>query len=604
MKKILEIRKKIYHILKIVKNYIANKSVELYEWYKEYESKRALLGAISAWVLTFVTIIIVCRLTNADRLSVDANETTTVKVEVESTLETTDLETSEKTTASEITTEIKTTEQQTTAETGANVERETVDVSKLSVSTTPLTDDNEMTANRFVSINSADIKTVTSATCDKTQFSYGIDISYHQGKIDWAKVKAAGVEYAFIRVGNRGYETGKLCKDSRFDENIQGAINNGIKVGVYFFSQALTEQEALEEASLTLSHIRKYNITLPVVIDWETDKGYRTYSGLSQSKLTSIISTFCDTVKSYGYEPMVYMCKDDFVNRINTSTITSKYKSWVAWYFKEYTSNNYASNIFKYGDLLPDMTFDYYMWQYSAKGRIDGISELVDMNIMILPKIKYNPKLNISKASFTTNMNTKINILEGVTATDSSNVDATAKVTTIITNSSNKQVTKENAFKVSDTYTITYSYKDVDGSEITKNAKLYIRNKPEIYYDGILWSDDKEKEVIYEYDNSLDAASNYDKISTLINGSFSAIYYDILADNSNKHTITNASLSGLELIINDNKVNAGDYKITYTASDGKGMTLAKTIKLVINKQEEETTSEEGEETLETESYRS
>ncbi len=582
MYKLLEMKEKIMNFIHKILALFVKKYRRLCEWYREYENKRALIGAVSAWLVVFIAIIIVCRITNVSKVSVSANETTTI--EVESTYETTEKAKSiaKETSSNQSESQQEVTEQ-TTAEAKENAEKETVDVSKLSVSTTPIADDSEMTSNKFTSINSADIKTVSSTNYAKSQFSYGIDISYHQGKIDWAQVKASGVEYAFIRVGNRGYETGKLCKDARFDENVRGAIANGIKVGVYFFSQAVTEQEALEEASLTLEYIKNYDITLPVVIDWETDASYRTYSGLSKTGLTNILTTFCDTVERYGYDSMVYMCKDDYVNRINTTSITSKYKTWVAWYFKEYSSANYASNIFHYGDLLPDMTFNYYMWQYSSKGRINGISELVDMNIMIVPKTVYDVKINASKSTFTVNSGSAVNLLEGVSASDSDGNDAASRISMTITNANGKQVSEGSAFAASGTYKVLYSFKDTNGTIVSTESVLYVRNAPEVYFEKILWSDGSKKQITYEYNTDLSVTDNYNEIIQMVKEKVSSCYYDTVAGSSTKHEINNASYSSFDKIIVNGDIPAQSVDITYTAEDGKGLTTAKTIILKINR---------------------
>lgn len=571
-------------------------------WYSENDNKKRLAGAVSSWLLTFVVIICICRISNVNDVAVSANETTTE--ELETTAETSEFNTvmvknnnaTQETTVSVIETTPET-EQETSSEAEMTViqEKETIDVSKISVSSTPIADDRNKGDN-YASISSADVKTVSSTKYDSTQFSYGIDISYHQGKIDWDKVKAAGVEYAFIRVGNRGYETGKLCKDARFDENVKGALANGIQVGVYFFSQATTEAEALEEASLTLNWIKNYNITLPVVIDWETDVGYRTYSGLSKSKLTNIITVFCDTVSRYGYEPMVYMCKDDFINRINTTTISSKYKTWVAWYFKEYSSSNYSNNVFKYGNLLPDMTFDYNIWQYSCKGRINGIKELVDMNVMILPKKVYEVKLETSKDTFVTNVGKSIDLMEGVTASDSSGNSATSSINMTLYNSKGNQISKENAFATTGSYKIKYNFKDVNGTEVTKEAVLYVRNVPELYFDGTLWNTNETKEIEYKYNETLTENENYNAIAKIVNSKCSSYYYDTLVGLSSKHTISNITIQGMEDIIVNQTIDSKTVNVTYIAKDGLGLETTGRCYLIIKREhiDEETTGEETE----------
>lgn len=208
---------------------------------------------------------------------------------------------------------------------------------------------------------------------------YGIDVSHWQNDIDWAQVAAAGYKFAMIKVAGRstGAE-GSLYIDDYYEQNIRGALNNGIQVGVYFFSQALTVQEAYEEASLILDLIKDYRITYPVVFDWETTSGYRTCDRLDRETLTQICEAFCDTVRSHGYQPMIYMSKNDWYNKVDAARLTSKYKSWLAWYFYKY----YGTGVnFTEGDSVPDVSFSYQMWQYTSTGSVPGISGNVDMNI-------------------------------------------------------------------------------------------------------------------------------------------------------------------------------------------------------------------------------
>ena len=127
----------------------------------------------------------------------------------------------------------------------------------------------------------------------------GVDVSSHQYDIDWSRVKAAGMEFAIIRVGYRGYETGKVCLDDYFEKNIKGALENGLKVGVYFFSQAITPEEAIEEAEFVLNHIQGYEVTFPVVFDWEPFS-YSTArtNGLDKETLTSCAVAFLERSQS------------------------------------------------------------------------------------------------------------------------------------------------------------------------------------------------------------------------------------------------------------------------------------------------------------------
>ena len=144
----------------------------------------------------------------------------------------------------------------------------------------------------------------------------GIDISKHNGNIDWNAVKNSGVQYVILRCGYRGSASGVLVEDQKFKSNIQGATAAGLKVGIYFFSQAVNEVEAVEEASMTLSLIKKYRITYPVYIDVESANGRA--DGISKAARTSVINAFCQTIRNSGYTPGLYANKNWLTEKINT----------------------------------------------------------------------------------------------------------------------------------------------------------------------------------------------------------------------------------------------------------------------------------------------
>lgn len=213
----------------------------------------------------------------------------------------------------------------------------------------------------------------------------GIDVSHWQNDIDWAAVANAGYKFAMIKVAGRSIGDGaELYQDAYFRTNIEGAIKNGIKVGVYFFSQALTVQEAYEEASYILNLIDGYNISYPVAFDWETTDGYRTHDKLNSDELTKICEAFCDTVKSHGYEPMIYLSKNDWINCVDRQTLSSKYSVWLAWYFYKYYYSD-ENRLYQNGDELPDLDFKYNIWQYTSTGRISGVDGYCDMNVSFTP---------------------------------------------------------------------------------------------------------------------------------------------------------------------------------------------------------------------------
>lgn len=191
--------------------------------------------------------------------------------------------------------------------------------------------------------------------------SRGIDVSAHQGKINWAQVAASGVDFAMIRVGFRGQTSGGIYEDAYFKTNISGAIANGIKVGVYFYSTAINENEALEEAVWVVKKISTYRITYPVVYDFE-DFNAKRCANVGGAQATSNALTYLSFVQSNGYEPMMYANKSDITNRLSRGAFQMKF--WLAHYT---TKTDYAGN--------------YQMWQYTSKGSVPGISGNVDMNI-------------------------------------------------------------------------------------------------------------------------------------------------------------------------------------------------------------------------------
>ncbi len=192
--------------------------------------------------------------------------------------------------------------------------------------------------------------------------SVGIDISKHQGKIDWAAVKKSGIEFAMIRCGFRGQTAGDIYEDAYFKTNVNGAVNNGIKVGIYFYSCAINETEALEEAAWVVNAIQSYRITYPVVYDFEDFGRYRC-SGITGEQATSNAIAFLDYIKNAGYTPMMYASKNDITSKFNKSRL-SGYKFWLAHYT---ATTNYTGS--------------YQMWQYTSNGTVNGITGRVDMNI-------------------------------------------------------------------------------------------------------------------------------------------------------------------------------------------------------------------------------
>ena len=207
----------------------------------------------------------------------------------------------------------------------------------------------------------------------KTRIRYGVDVSAHQEEIDWAKAAAAGVEFAFIRVGYRGWgEEGTLVKDPYFDANIQGAMENGIAVGVYFFSQAISVEEAIEEAQFALAPLKGYSLDLPVVFDVE----YASKDGLPVGRLydanldaetrTAVTLAFLEYVESKGYRGCLYGSKSALQNDIkcDMTQIEGSYPIWLANYTRQTT---YAG--------------EFAFWQHSAYAKVDGIPWQADVDV-------------------------------------------------------------------------------------------------------------------------------------------------------------------------------------------------------------------------------
>ena len=205
-----------------------------------------------------------------------------------------------------------------------------------------------------------------------SKITNGIDVSKWNKEINWKKVKAAGVDFAIIRVGYRGIENGELYPDEiqtgdkNYEKNIRGAVAAGIPVGVYIYSQAITTAEAREEARFCIKRIRGLNVTLPIVFDveyFDNHSGRLADADLSKTEQTNICLAFADECKSAGYKSMVYANRTMFEDQMNVSEVEKVSQIWLANYT---TATSYSR--------------DYDYWQYSATGVVDGISTVVDSN--------------------------------------------------------------------------------------------------------------------------------------------------------------------------------------------------------------------------------
>lgn len=192
----------------------------------------------------------------------------------------------------------------------------------------------------------------------------GIDVSKYQQEIDWEEVAADGVEYAFIRLGIRGYTKGEIQEDENFKDNIKGALNNEIGVGVYFFTQAVSVEEAEEEAQFVLDALEPYPVEHPVVIDVEavSNTNART-KDLTKEERTQYCIAFCEKIKAAGYTPMIYGNMKTFMLMLDLAQL-EEYDKWVAFY-----------------DEPMYYPYAFKIWQYTDKGRVAGIEGDVDLNI-------------------------------------------------------------------------------------------------------------------------------------------------------------------------------------------------------------------------------
>lgn len=196
----------------------------------------------------------------------------------------------------------------------------------------------------------------------------GIDVSRFQGDIDWEAVAADGVEFAFIRVGNRGYGTGKLVEDATFDDNMRGAIDAGIHVGVYIYSQAINEEEIREEFQLVMDKIEPYGVNCPVVFDVEkTADASGRMNLISVEERTNLTLLFCQLVEEAGHKPIIYHNVEMGALMIDVAALEN-YDKWLACYSDEMY-----------------YPYDYKIWQYSDSGRVNGIDGDVDLNICFEP---------------------------------------------------------------------------------------------------------------------------------------------------------------------------------------------------------------------------
>lgn len=207
---------------------------------------------------------------------------------------------------------------------------------------------------------------------ERTQSKFGVTVSYFQEDIDWAKVKAAGVEYAIIRVGYRGVETGKIFLDEKFNENIEAALDNGIMVGVYFYSQATNKLEVDEEIDFILKNIRDYDISYPIGINLDITgediyDNYRT-KDLSSEEYSNLVTYYAIRIAEEGYIPMIYGTEEDF--QMIDEYSPAKYLKWL------YSGRSAIEN-----------GHNCVIWQYRNYSNVDGINVKTSVSFSVFDSI-------------------------------------------------------------------------------------------------------------------------------------------------------------------------------------------------------------------------
>ncbi len=207
---------------------------------------------------------------------------------------------------------------------------------------------------------------------EKYTSQLGVDVSFHNEEIDWQKVKNAGIDFAMIRVGYRGYKTGEIHEDSRYRENMVNAAQAGLKLGVYFFSQAVSPEEAEEEARYVLYMVRDHYLGMPIAFDMEEVTETDRIRDLTNEDRTEIAAAFCKTIRDAGYIPIIYGSERWLTDKINMEDLQDDYGFWLASYHEVSVST--------------DFPFVFDIWQYYNRTAIDGIDTDTDINIWFIAK--------------------------------------------------------------------------------------------------------------------------------------------------------------------------------------------------------------------------
>lgn len=214
----------------------------------------------------------------------------------------------------------------------------------------------------------ADASEITGLQDLKGNGTLGVDVSKYNGDIDWDKVREAGISFVIIRAGYRGASSGVLVEDPKFQQNIKGALDAGLSVGIYFFTQAVNEAEAVEEASTALALSKDYHLALPVFIDSESTGGNGRADALTADERTAVCEAFCKTVENAGMSAGVYGGRNWLTGKLHAGSLEN-HTVWLAEY----------RGVPQYGGY-------YQLWQYTSRGSVDGIEGNVDLDVSYLPE--------------------------------------------------------------------------------------------------------------------------------------------------------------------------------------------------------------------------
>ncbi len=344
-----------------------------------------------------------------------------------------------------------------------------------------------------------------------SQLMYGIDVSRWQGDIDWSAVAADGITFAMIKCG--GGDDG-LYQDRKFQQNIQGALANGIQVGVYFYSGATNAREAYDEASYCISLIKDYQITYPVAFDWEIDGDY--------DDITQACETFCNVIASYGYKPMVYSNRNRWYYNFDGAKLASKYKVWMACYWSDYY---YTSTRWAYGDGLADFRWNYDMWQYGVTDTVAGIDGYVDMNIAFFGYANYhvdtedavltvtNKEIKRTYGEGIGRLTEELNLLDGVKGTNTIKYDVDVEYS--IYDEAGNEYSEEDAVSTAGTYKVEYRFKDPKSGWIKNTATLIIEVISEEFTGSDIVVKNNSLSSNYNFRTGVSCKNNYGQVAEL-----------------------------------------------------------------------------------------